>query len=201
MNISYIHFFHGFTMQYQLEGTVSMVLSEASPSFNAWPITSVQAINSTLFHLCCRLTALLILHLKYLAWTSVLLRVLIWTTTDTSVNTLTSVWTWRSVLQVCPHILIHKQILMFFQVLKMHNLIISVCVGLTYNNSARVSIVKNKYNLDFLQHPNFIKPAMTFSSLVNTVTLHLCLFCELCDILTFSPVCFSGMILITFIHF
>ncbi|XP_056620447.1 CD109 antigen isoform X2 [Triplophysa dalaica] len=42
--------------------------------------------------------------------------------------------------------------------------------GLTYNNSARVSIVKSKYNLAFLQHPQFIKPAMNFSSLLKVST-------------------------------
>ncbi|XP_057209891.1 CD109 antigen isoform X2 [Triplophysa rosa] len=42
--------------------------------------------------------------------------------------------------------------------------------GLTYNNSARVSIVKSKYNIEFLQHPQFIKPAMTFSSLLKVST-------------------------------
>ncbi|KAA0708243.1 TGF-beta-1-binding protein [Triplophysa tibetana] len=42
--------------------------------------------------------------------------------------------------------------------------------GLTYNNSARVSIVKSKYNLVFLQHPQFIKPAMNFSSLLKVST-------------------------------
>uniref|UniRef100_A0A673I028 CD109 molecule n=1 Tax=Sinocyclocheilus rhinocerous TaxID=307959 RepID=A0A673I028_9TELE len=43
---------------------------------------------------------------------------------------------------------------------------ISLSVGLTYNSSARVSIVKNKYNLEFLQHPQIIKPSTTFTAQV-----------------------------------
>ncbi|XP_043074809.1 CD109 antigen isoform X2 [Puntigrus tetrazona] len=36
--------------------------------------------------------------------------------------------------------------------------------GLTYNGSARTSVVKNKYNLEFLQYPRIIKPSMTFTA-------------------------------------
>nr|XP_055041580.1 CD109 antigen isoform X1 [Misgurnus anguillicaudatus] len=34
--------------------------------------------------------------------------------------------------------------------------------GLTYNSSERVSIVQNKYHLEFLQYPEIIRPSMTF---------------------------------------
>ncbi|KAK7133996.1 hypothetical protein R3I94_015754 [Phoxinus phoxinus] len=39
--------------------------------------------------------------------------------------------------------------------------------GLTCNSSVRVSIVDNKYNLEFLQHPQIIKPSMTFTAQVK----------------------------------
>ncbi|KAF4099898.1 CD109 antigen [Onychostoma macrolepis] len=42
--------------------------------------------------------------------------------------------------------------------------------GLTYNSSARVSIVKNKYNLEFLQHPHIIKPSMAFTAQLKLST-------------------------------
>uniref|UniRef100_A0A8C1EJF4 CD109 molecule n=1 Tax=Cyprinus carpio carpio TaxID=630221 RepID=A0A8C1EJF4_CYPCA len=42
--------------------------------------------------------------------------------------------------------------------------------GLTYNSSARVSIVMNKYNLEFLQHPQIIKPSMTFTAQLKLST-------------------------------
>ncbi|XP_016415433.1 CD109 antigen-like [Sinocyclocheilus rhinocerous] len=42
--------------------------------------------------------------------------------------------------------------------------------GLTYNSSARVSIVKNKYILEFLQHPQIIKPSMTFTAQLKLST-------------------------------
>lgn len=45
---------------------------------------------------------------------------------------------------------------------------VSLSVGLTYNSSARVSIVKNKYNLEFLHPPQIIKPSMTFTAQVKT---------------------------------
>ncbi|XP_016084557.1 CD109 antigen-like [Sinocyclocheilus grahami] len=42
--------------------------------------------------------------------------------------------------------------------------------GLTYNSSARVSFVKNKYILEFLQHPQIIKPSMTFTAQLKLST-------------------------------
>ncbi|RXN32239.1 CD109 antigen-like protein [Labeo rohita] len=42
--------------------------------------------------------------------------------------------------------------------------------GLTYNTSVRVTVVKNKYNLEFLQHPQFIKPSMTFTAQLKLST-------------------------------
>ncbi|XP_026146326.1 CD109 antigen [Carassius auratus] len=42
--------------------------------------------------------------------------------------------------------------------------------GFSYNSSARVSIVKNKYNLEFLQHPQIIKPSMTFTAQLKLST-------------------------------
>ncbi|XP_056336615.1 CD109 antigen-like [Danio aesculapii] len=36
--------------------------------------------------------------------------------------------------------------------------------GLMYNSSARVSIVTNKYQLEFLQYPHIVKPSMTFTA-------------------------------------
>ncbi|XP_026114951.1 CD109 antigen-like [Carassius auratus] len=42
--------------------------------------------------------------------------------------------------------------------------------GLTYNSSARVSIVMNKYTLEFLQHPQIIKPSMTFTAQLKLST-------------------------------
>ncbi|XP_077076927.1 CD109 antigen isoform X3 [Siphateles boraxobius] len=39
--------------------------------------------------------------------------------------------------------------------------------GLTCNSSVRVSIVDNKYNLEFLQHPQIIKPSMIFTAQVK----------------------------------
>ncbi|XP_048063984.1 CD109 antigen isoform X2 [Megalobrama amblycephala] len=42
--------------------------------------------------------------------------------------------------------------------------------GLTYNSSVRVSVVNNKYNLEFRQHPQIIKPSMTFTAQVKLST-------------------------------
>ncbi|XP_051951277.1 CD109 antigen-like [Xyrauchen texanus] len=42
--------------------------------------------------------------------------------------------------------------------------------GLTYNSSMRVTIVKNKYNLEFQQHPQTIKPSMTFTAQLKLST-------------------------------
>ncbi|KAG1926840.1 alpha-2-macroglobulin-like protein [Pimephales promelas] len=39
--------------------------------------------------------------------------------------------------------------------------------GLTCNSSVRVSIVDKKYHLEFLQHPQIIKPSMTFTAQVK----------------------------------
>ncbi|XP_051954493.1 CD109 antigen [Xyrauchen texanus] len=42
--------------------------------------------------------------------------------------------------------------------------------GLTYNSSTRVTIVRNKYNLEFQQHAQMIKPSMTFTAQLKLST-------------------------------
>ncbi|KAK2883840.1 hypothetical protein Q8A67_017477 [Cirrhinus molitorella] len=50
------------------------------------------------------------------------------------------------------------------------NVNVTDVTGLTYNSSVRVTVVKNKYNLEFLQHPQIIKPSMTFTAQLKLST-------------------------------
>lgn len=132
----------------------------------------------------CRLTDLLISHLICYCTNSLLITHIHIMMDTGQVNISTLPWTSQRALQVCPVLfaldvssyqitliaicmLINKQMKMSFHI-SFELIFISLPVGLTCNSSVRVSIVDNKYNLEFLQHPQIIKPSMTFTAQVKT---------------------------------